>query len=127
MDAAKSTENPAFWLALDTLVAQSDFVIESPQGSAHARYPSCIYPYDYGYLLDTMSSDGLEIDVWRGSDALSSPVGIIVTVDLVKRDSEIKLLIGCTDDETEIILQFHNNSEYQKGILIRRPSDETKN
>jgi len=127
MDAAKSTENPAFWLALDTLVAQSEFAIEYPQGSAHVRYPSLVFPHDYGYLRNTMSSDGLEIDVWRGSDALSSLVGIIVTVDLVKRDSEIKLLIGCTDDETEIILQFHNNSEYQKGILIRRPSDETKN
>jgi inorganic pyrophosphatase len=38
----------------------------------------------------------------------------------MKRDSEIKLLIGCTLEEKRIILDFHNNSEYMKGILIER-------
>ena len=45
---------------------------------------------------------------------------IICTVDLVKKDSEIKILIGCSEDEKRLALDAHNNSEYMKGTLIRR-------
>ena len=45
---------------------------------------------------------------------------IICTVDLMKKDSEIKLLIGCTDDEINTVYEFHNKTEYMKGILIKR-------
>lgn len=41
-------------------------------------------------------------------------------VDLMKNDSEIKILIGCTEEEKDIIYRFHNESEFMKGILIRR-------
>ena len=34
--------------------------------------------------------------------------------------SEIKLLIGCTKEETKTVYDFHNESEFMKGILIRR-------
>ena len=37
---------------------------------------------------------------------------IICIVDLMKKDSEIKILIGCTEEE--------NETKYMKGILIRR-------
>ena len=45
---------------------------------------------------------------------------IICTVDLTKKDSEIKLLIGCTEEEKEVIYRIHNDSQNMKGILIRR-------
>ena len=41
-------------------------------------------------------------------------------VDLMKKDSEIKILIGCTEEEKQIIYQTHNETEYMKGVLIRR-------
>ena len=44
---------------------------------------------------------------------------IMVIVDLMKKDSEIKILIGCTEEEKQIIYKTHNE-EYMKGILIRR-------
>ena len=112
-----------FWTALDALLSSSELVIEYPANSAHPRYPSFIHPVDYGYLRGTTSSDGVELDVWHGSAANGQLVAIVCTVDLVKRDSEIKLLVGCSDTEVEAILQTHNNSEFQKGILIRRPQD----
>lgn len=43
-----------------------------------------------------------------------------LTVDLLKCDSEIKLLIGLSDKEKAIALNFHNDSEYMNGILISR-------
>mgnify|MGYP000405771921 CR=1 FL=1 len=46
--------------------------------------------------------------------------GIICTVDLKKKDSEIKILIGCTDAEIQTVYETHNNTEFMKGILIMR-------
>jgi len=108
-----------FWQALDLLVAEHDLVIDRPRGTAHPRYPECIYPLDYGYLRGTSSSDGGGIDVWRGTGDMGV-VAVMVTVDMVKRDSEIKILLGCTEEEIEIVNREHNNSEYMKGIFIRR-------
>jgi len=41
-------------------------------------------------------------------------------VDLMKRDSEIKILIGCTEEEKAIVYRTHNETEFMKGILINR-------
>ena len=109
----------AFWQALDELIRTSEIVIDRPRGSAHPRYPEMIYPVDYGYLKGSTSMDGQGIDVWRGSGEKRIDA-IICTVDLLKRDSEIKLLIGCTEEEKQLIYELHNDSEYMKGVLIRR-------
>lgn len=48
---------------------------------------------------------------------------IIVTVDLKKRDSEIKLLIGCTAEEQQTIVHVHDQSSWcgaQSALLIER-------
>ena len=109
-----------FWEALDTLVEQSSIVIDRPKGTAHPRYPDFVYPVDYGYLENTSSMDGGGIDVWLGSDHEKQLDAIMCIVDLTKRDSEIKLLIGCTEQEKELVYQIHNRTQYMKGILIRR-------
>ncbi len=108
-----------FWQAVDTLVASSEIVIDRPKGSAHPKYPNFIYRVDYGYLKDTASMDGGGIDVWVGSGEKRVDA-IICIVDLVKRDSEIKILIGCTEEEKAIVYETHNETAYMKGILIRR-------
>lgn len=83
-------------------------------------YPDCIYRVDYGYLKGTSSMDGAGIDVWLGTKGDRTLDAIICTADLLKKDSEIKLLIGCTEEEKAIIYETHNESEYMKGIMIRR-------
>ena len=108
-----------FWSVLDKLVAGSRIVIDRPKESVHPKYQSLIYPVDYGYLADTASMDGGGIDVWLGS-AGSEIDAVICTVDLMKRDSEIKILIGCSEEEKRLILVLHNESEYMKGLMIRR-------
>lgn len=115
--------NPAFWEALDTLLRTSEIVIDRPAGSAHPRYPDFIYRVDYGYLRNTSSMDGGGIDVWVGSEG-EGIVGVVCIVDLVKRDSEIKILIGCSEEELSYIDQTHNETPYMKGILIRREISE---
>ena len=108
-----------FWIAIDKLVSKSKVIIDRPKGAMHPRF-NFIYPLDYGYLENTSSMDGGGIDVWRGSNDANFCDAVICTVDLLKKDSEIKLLLGCTEEEKEIIMRFHNDSEYMKGIMIRR-------
>lgn len=112
--------NNDFWRALDELVSQSKIVIDRPRGTAHPKYPDFIYKVDYGYLEKTSSMDGAGIDVWVGTKESKSIDAIICTVDLMKKDSEIKILIGCTEEEKEIIYETHNESQSMKGILIKR-------
>jgi len=109
----------SFWQALDLLVEEHELVIDRPAGSAHPRYTDFVYPLDYGYLRGTASSDGGGIDVWRGT-ADTGVVAIVAIVDLLKRDSEIKILLGCTQDEIGIVNRIHNETQFMKGILIRR-------
>ena len=109
-----------FWQATDKLVSSGKIVIDRPKGSSHPRYPEIIYELDYGYIEDTESMDGDGIDVWRGSLTSANCDAIICTVDLLKHDSEIKLLVGCTEEEKAIAYDFHNKSEFMKGILIKR-------
>ena len=87
-----------FWKALDNLIDNSEIVIDRPKGTLHPKYPDFIYQVDYGYLKSTSSMDGSGIDVWVGSGE-KRIVAIMCTVDLMKKDSEIKILIGCTEEE----------------------------
>ncbi|MGI5899061.1 MAG: inorganic pyrophosphatase [Christensenellales bacterium] len=109
-----------FWAALDALAAQSEIIIDRPKGTAHPRYAHLIYPVHYGYLKNTSSMDGGGIDVWVGSDPAGTICGIICTIDLIKRDSEIKILIGCTEEEKQKVLKLHNETEFMKGLFIPR-------
>ena len=108
-----------FWEALDSLVNNSEIVIDRPKGTAHPKYPDFIYKVDYGYLKNTSSMDGAGIDVWVGSGEKQIDA-VMCIVDLRKRDSEIKILIGCTEEEKQLVYQTHNETEYMKGIMIRR-------
>ena len=109
-----------FWSAIDTLVSSGKIVIDRPKGSAHSRFPLIRYDVDYGYIENATSMDGDGIGVGKGARSAEHVTAIICTVDLLKRDSEIKLLIGCTEDEMKTVCDFHNDSELMKGILIRR-------
>ena len=111
--------NEDFWKALDELVSNSEIVIDRPRGSAHPRFPNFIYKVDYGYLKDTASMDGGGIDVWVGSGEKKIDA-IMCIVDLRKKDSEIKILVGCTEGEKLEVYKTHNETQYMKGVLIRR-------
>lgn len=52
-------------------------------------------------------------EFWNALDEL------VCNSEIVK-DSEIKILIGCTEEEKAIVYETHNETQYMKGILIRR-------
>ncbi|HEX3026039.1 MAG TPA: inorganic pyrophosphatase [Clostridia bacterium] len=109
-----------FWNALDKIVSTSEIMIDRPKGTRHPKYTDLLYEVDYGYLRNTSSMDGGGIDIWRGTDKDQKIDAIMCIVDLFKRDSEIKILIGCTEEEKKKIYKLHNESEYMKGIMIFR-------
>jgi len=106
-------ESPGFWQFLDRLLVEHEIVIDRPKGSAHPRYPELIYPLDYGYLSGTTSGDGAGIDVWVGSLHSGSITGCVCTVDLFKKDIELKILVGCTSEEVEVVREFHQDRTMQ--------------
>ena len=113
-----------FWMALDQLVAESEIVIDRPAQTAHPADEAVIYPLDYGYLRGTTSSDGGGIDLFMGAGAaqetLTTITAIICTVDPGKRDSELKLLLGCSEAEIAIIHQFFSDALPLPHMVIRR-------
>jgi inorganic pyrophosphatase len=109
-----------FWDGIDRLVANSQVVIDRPVGSAHPRFPSFIYPLDYGYLDGTVGGDGDGVDVWLGSGNQTHANAVICTVDLLRRDAELKILLGCTASERQTIMRFLN-AETTGCKLIERP------
>ncbi len=120
-----SFPSASFWAFLDQLVASSQVIIDRPKNSQHPRYPDIVYPLDYGYLDKTSSVDSGGLDVWVSASGNQKLAAVIVTVDLQKRDAEIKILLGCTDAEMQTILDFHNTKS-MRALLLRRMDTEGK-
>ena len=104
----------SFWQAMTELLLTNAVIIDRPRDSTHPRYAEVVYPFDYGYLENTTSSDGGGIDVWLGSlnsvmnkESVKTLTGILCTFDTLKLDAEIKLLIGCTEKDIQVIQKFH--------------------
>ena len=115
--------NAFFWQKLDTLYLSSRWVIDRPKNTCHYKYSNLVYPFDYGYLCDSAGSDQVPIDVFKGSNKTSKVGAIVVTADILKKDCEAKLLIGCTEEEIHKILVFLNQTEYQKSVLMKRGNE----
>lgn len=107
--------NGYFWQKIDSLSLSTNLVINQERGSRHPQYHNMVYPVDYGYLSDVDT-----IKVYKGSDKRMTVDAVMIVADILKRDLEVKLLWGCTQDEEIEILRFINQTDYQKGILVRR-------
>ena len=110
-----------FWDFLDQLIQIHELVIDRPKGSHHPRFPVAdwVYPLDYGYLQGTTTQDGGGIDVWLGASGNRVLTAVMLTVDMEKKDTELKLLLGCSDDEIYLALNFLNNGNMRATILYR--------
>lgn len=115
--------NAYFWQKLDTLYLSSKLVIDRPKNSTHYKYSNLVYPVDYGYLTETINSDLAPIDIFRGSKKAGLVSTIVVSADILKKDIEVKLLMGCTPEEEQAILLFLNQTDFQKCVLIRRGNE----
>jgi inorganic pyrophosphatase len=111
--------NEKFWTLLEKLVQANGVTIDRAKGSPHPRYPDYIYPLDYGFINGTKSSDGAEIDVWVGSSTGRRVTGVLTTLDPLKKDVEIKVLVDCTPDEMQLALAASNRGAMGAVLLAR--------
>jgi inorganic pyrophosphatase len=109
----------SIWESADVLVARSAITIDRPEGRPHPRFPQFVYPLPYGYLEGTMGGDGDGIDVWVGPSG-RSVTAMAVCIDPIKRNAEVKLILGCGDDEIERIEVFYA-TQPQAASIVRRP------
>lgn len=112
--------NKGFWATIDRLVETSHIIIDRPRGVTDPNISDFIYPVSYGYLNNSISKDNKGINVWVGSDNKMDVDAIICTISLDNSKSNVCILIGCTEQEKDILNDLHNSNDNLKGILIRR-------
>ncbi|MDX1429789.1 MAG: inorganic diphosphatase [Rhodothermales bacterium] len=113
------------WSRWEKLIEDRGVEIDRHRGSRHPDHESIIYPIDYGYVPDTMGSDGQPVDVFVGT-ADNGLVALIVTVDHRKKDREFKLIYNCSPEEIYLVNGFINfDRRLMEGELVmRRPMQE---
>lgn len=107
-----------FWQAIEKLVNDHRFVVDRPRGSVHPHLADYIYPFDYGYLEDCRTSDRAGVDVWRGSLPIPQVSALFITVDEGKGVVELKIALGTTEQENQLIY----DSMSQIGLHVLRLS-----
>jgi inorganic pyrophosphatase len=108
-----------FWDYLQQLTDTNQIVIDRPKGSTHHRYPRNTYPVDYGFLEGTTSIDSGGVDIWVGSLGEKKVVGALCSVDLLKKDTELKILYDCSEDEIHAIIEFINTGQ-MRAIFVKK-------
>lgn len=115
--------NAYFWQKLDTLILSLDYNMKRVKGDVHPEYPNLVYPIEYGYLVDPDHDHRVVTKLFKGSMGMRRCDAIIVGVDILQKGMDIKCLVGCTDHEQVQILEFLNQTAFQKTVLIRRNED----
>lgn len=113
-------ETKDFWLAVERLVTNQRTVIDRPKGSAHPTLPDFIYPLDYGYLEGSRTTDGGGVDIWRGSETEARVSALFVSVDEYKKDVELKIAVGTTPEENNLILECMNQGSMHAIPILNR-------
>ena len=63
---------------------------------------------------------------WQKIDSLVLSTHVVISQEQGTHHPkylEVKLLLGCTPEEELEILRFINQTDYQKGILVRRGTE----
>ena len=110
------------WPRWTALLQERGYRIDRARGSHHPTYPDIVYPIDYGYIPDTLGTEGDELDVFVGS-ASTGLVGAIFTTDYRRGDRECKLLYNTTPEEVYLVNGFINfDRALMEGTLVLRVS-----
>ncbi|MBR2067492.1 MAG: Inorganic pyrophosphatase [Solobacterium sp.] len=112
--------NAYFWQKVDTLFLSSGFTISRKKGEIHPVFSNLVYPVDYGHITDTKSISGEGVSLYLGSMSRYTITALVVAADILAKELDVKVLVGCNEEEVNDVLRFLNQTDYQKTILIRR-------
>jgi inorganic pyrophosphatase len=108
------------WAAWTRRIRKNGITIERPRTTAHPEYPSVVYPLDYGFVNDTLGTDGDALDVFVGQGT-TGLVGALLTTDHRRQDREVKLLYDCTPEDVYTAHGFINyDRTLLEGVLVLR-------
>lgn len=98
--------------------------IDRPLGSSHPKYPDLIYLVNYGYVPNTISGDGEELDCYilGEYEPLNEYKGKCIAIIHRLDDDDDKLIIApedkdFADDEIRQLTNFQE--KYYKSEIIR--------
>ena len=101
-----------------------NIIIDRPLGSKHPKY-DFIYPINYGYVPNTISGDGEELDAYLLGvfEPVNEFKGKCIAIIHRTNDNDDKLVIVPKDIEysdEEINEQIKFQEQYFKHIIIRK-------
>ncbi len=120
LSMAEYENNAYFWQKVDSLFLSSGFRITRKKGDVHPVFKNLIYPLEYGHINDTKSVSGEGVSVYAGSLDRNHITALAVAADILSKELDVKVLVGCTEEEVEEVLRFLNQTDFQKTVLIRR-------
>ena len=98
--------------------------IDRPLGSKHPKH-GFIYPINYGFVPNTISGDGEELDAYLLGvfEPVDDYNGKCIAIIHRTNDNDDKLIVvpidkNYSDDEIEALVEFQE--EYFKHVLIRK-------
>lgn len=106
---------------LNTIV---DVKMDRPLGSKHPKH-GFIYPVNYGYIPNTVSGDGEELDVYvlGVHKPVESFTGKVIAIIHRTNDDDDKLVVApldknYTDEQIVALTEFQE--QYFKSIILRK-------
>jgi len=110
--------------ARDYLKKEVTVIIDRPLGSKHPKH-EFIYEVNYGYVPDTKSPDGEELDVYYlgVNKPIKKARGICIAIIHRTNDNDDKLVIvprGSKLSDKEIKKQTNFQEKWFKHIIIRK-------
>ena len=98
--------------------------IDRPLGSRHPRFPTTIYPINYGYVEDLIAGDGQWQDayVFGADKPIDAFEGKVIAIYHRINDNEDKLVVsldGSDYSDDEILRTIHFQEKYYEGELLR--------
>ncbi len=98
-------------------------VMDRPLGSKHPKH-GFVYPVNYGYIPNTLSGDGEELDAYvlGESKPLQTFTGRVVAIIHRTDDNDDKLIVvkdgTCLNDE-QIRQATHFQEQYFHSVILR--------
>lgn len=110
--------------ANDYLGKEVNVIVDRPIGSHHPKYPDQIYLLNYGYVPNTVSGDGEELDCYILGEytPLKEYKGKCIAIIHRENEDDDKLIItqnnkNYTNDEIRLLTDFQE--KYFKSEIIR--------
>ena len=98
-------------------------VIDREMGSKHPKH-EFIYPVNYGYIPNTISGDGEELDAYvlGVHEPIKTFNGVVIAIIHRTNDDDDKLIVvekgkNYTDDQIKALCEFQE--KYFKSIILR--------